>query len=217
MFETELSIFYFFNHTIASPFMDSFMDLMTNVHYWYGLYIFGGIFLIWKYKWHGFRMVLGAVVLVAFTDSLDHYILKPWIGRLRPCALLANGQHVISWVRLPIGMKWDPSFPSAHALNNFAIATFFSTIFQHKRPVRFLFLVAFIISIGRIYEGVHYPSDIVGGALIGMLIGLGFAGLSEYLEERLKLKYAHLPAVHILEEGPEVTSSTPKQKVWLGD
>ena len=165
--------------------MDSAFDILTNVRYWYAVYVAAGIFLIYRYKWQGVRMLIATLLLVAATDSLGHYIIKPLVGRVRPCALLPNGSHVVSWIRLPVGMRWDPSFPSQHALNNFAVAAFFWAIWPRKNRVAWLFAIAFLISIGRLYEGVHYPSDVLGGAMIGCVIALGWGSLYRLTEGRI--------------------------------
>jgi len=131
-------------------------------------------------------MLLAAILLIAATDSLAHYVIKPIAHRERPCATLPNGEHVVPWIRLPDGARWDESFPSSHALNNFAIATFFIVLFPNKRSMYWLYLAAFIISVSRIYEGLHYPSDVIGGAGIGVLMGYGFAYLFTALERPKK-------------------------------
>jgi undecaprenyl-diphosphatase len=109
------------------------------------------------------------------------------IRRDRPCTMLPSGEHIVNWIRLPDGSRGDPSFPSNHALNNFAIAAFFFTIWQKKRNVAWLFAIALLISLGRVYEGLHYPSDVLGGAAIGISIGLLFATLFKALEKRIRL------------------------------
>ncbi len=171
MYALDLSILYFFNRTIASGFLDSFFAALTNVHYWFPVYVLAGIYLIYRFRWRGVWMVVAAVLVVAATDSLGHYVFKPLMHRSRPCALLPSGEHIVNWIRLPDGPRGDESFPSNHALNNFAIAAFFFTIWQKKKNVAWLFAVAFLISLGRVYEGLHYPSDVLGGAGIGATVG----------------------------------------------
>ncbi len=183
----DLSILYFFNRTIACDFLDGFFDALTNVHFWFPIYVIAGIYLIYRFRWRGVWMVVGAVLVVAATDSLGHYIVKPLIHRDRPCIMLPSGEHIVNWIRLPIGPRGDPSFPSNHALNNFAIAAFFFTIWQKKRNVAWLFAAALLISLGRVYEGLHYPSDVLGGAVIGMAMGLLFAALFKVLEKRIRI------------------------------
>lgn len=171
MQEVDLAVLYFFNRTLASPALDTVMSAVTNVHYWMPVYVLAGLFLIWRYKWRGLWILLAAVLLVSLTDSLAHYLIKPLVDRPRPCELIGSNLHAVPWIRLPDGMRWDESFPSNHALNNFAIATFFSLVFRRRWLTIALFACASIISIGRVYEGVHYPSDVVGGAILGLLFG----------------------------------------------
>jgi undecaprenyl-diphosphatase len=196
MYALDLSILYFFNRTIASPFLDGFFDALTNVHYWYPVYAVAGIYLIFRFRWQGVWMVVLAVLVVAATDSLGHYVFKPLMHRSRPCAIspsfsrrgqgVVNGEHIVNWIRLPDGPRGDESFPSNHALNNFAIAAFFFTIWKRKRNVAWLFAGALLISLGRVYEGLHYPSDVLGGAVIGISMGILFAIFFKLLEKRFK-------------------------------
>jgi undecaprenyl-diphosphatase len=99
---------------------------------------------------------------------------------------VVNGEHIVNWIRLPDGPRGDESFPSNHALNNFAIAAFFFTIWKRKRNVAWLFAGALLISLGRVYEGLHYPSDVLGGAVIGISMGILFAIFFKLLEKRFK-------------------------------
>jgi undecaprenyl-diphosphatase len=71
--------------------------------------------------------------------------------------------------RFLIGRKTSNSFPSSHAMNMFAQATLFSLLY--RRRAAWFFLFAAIIGFSRIYVGVHYPFDVLGGALFGMCIG----------------------------------------------
>ncbi|HEX5316482.1 MAG TPA: phosphatase PAP2 family protein [Candidatus Kapabacteria bacterium] len=181
MYSLDLSILYFFNRTIACGALDTFFDAITNVHYWFPIYVIAGIYLIYRFRWRGAWMVLGAVIVVSATDSLGHYIVKPLVHRDRPCGIspsfsrrgqgVVTGEHVVNWIRLPDGGRGDESFPSNHALNNFAIATFFFTIWPRKQNAWWLFVVALLISLGRMYQGLHYPSDVLGGAVIGSVVG----------------------------------------------
>jgi undecaprenyl-diphosphatase len=185
VYDLDLSVLYFFNQTLASPATNAAVGIITNVRYWYAIYVIGAIYLIYRRKGQGLRIVLAAILLVMLTDSLGHYILKPYIGRLRPCTLLPNGSHLVAWIRLPEGMRFDPSFPSLHALNNFAVATFFLTIWHRKQVVLWMFAMATVISLGRVYDGLHYPSDVLGGAVIGSAVALLYALLFRKLESRI--------------------------------
>jgi undecaprenyl-diphosphatase len=170
MYSLDLSLLRFFNQTIACSPLDTFSYVLTHVQYWYWVYLLAGLYLIYRYRLRGLYLVLAAIVLITLTDSLAHYLIKPLVARARPCA-------VVPWIRLPDGPRFDPSFPSNHALNNFAIAAFFSLVFRRRTLSIVLFTLAALISLGRVYQGLHYPSDVLGGALIGAAIGYVFAKL----------------------------------------
>jgi membrane-associated phospholipid phosphatase len=187
MHKLDLSILYFFNRTIASGFLDGVADVITNVKYWYAVYTIFGLFLIYRYKLRGVAIVIAAVILITATDSLAHYVLKPLVDRQRPCAIIASGEHIVPWIRLPSGLRFDESFPSQHALNNFAMGAFFVSIFKRNKWIHLLWFVALVISFGRLYQGLHYPSDVLGGTVIGISIGFLFAFLFNILERRIRL------------------------------
>ncbi len=71
-----------------------------------------------------------------------------------------------------IARSTDPSFPSDHATGAFAIAM--AVMLRHRRAGWVAFVLAVLISIGRVGAGTHYPSDVIGGALIGTLAALVF-------------------------------------------
>jgi undecaprenyl-diphosphatase len=105
--------------------------------------------------------------------------LKEFFERLRPC-------NVLSDVLTPNGCNGTFSFPSNHALNNFAAAMFFYKLFPKLKLV--LFITASLVAVSRVYLGLHYPSDILGGAIIGLAFGYIFASgvlsIEKYLEAR---------------------------------
>ncbi len=214
MFNSELNVLWFFNHTIAAPWLDPIMIAISNVWWWLPVYVVAVGLLIWKYKWKGARMALGAIVLVILSDQLANQLIKPVIDRLRPCAQ-SPGAFVVSWIRLPSGPRWGGSFPSSHAMNNFAVATYFVTIFNTRRSVRLLFLMATIIGISRLYLGLHYPSDVIGGALLGMLLGFAMAVVSEYIEERLRRRHEPAPtAAEVQKKERDSIVIDPRNAPW---
>ena len=88
---------------------------------------------------------------------------KALAGRVRPC-------HELGWVReLPIELPTDPSFPSGHAAGSFAVAAFIFAF--HRRAGIVLGGLATAIALSRVALGVHYPSDVVAGAMVGVLLG----------------------------------------------
>ena len=163
----DYAIFHFINQTISNNAFDVVIPLLREAKNWIPLYIFLAIYLIRKYKFEAVKYALYIVIAFALADSISYHILKPWFCRLRPCYSLTL--HV----RLVLGHcggNW--SFPSSHASNHMAIAMsiVLANIFT-KKWVNYIWIFwALIIGFAQIYVGVHYPSDIVAGFILGIII-----------------------------------------------
>ncbi len=120
------------------------------------------IALLIVYKHKGLAFILTVAVTIALSDSSGHYILKEGFARLRPCHVLPDLVNVIRCSN-------SFSFPSNHAVNSFAAATLLSLCFRNMTLMVYAF--ALLISYSRIYLKVHYPFDVLGGAIYGSLIG----------------------------------------------
>lgn len=176
LFSIDLMVFYFFNHTISLPILDKFFSIITSVNNWYIAYI---ILLGISWSKGGLRgkiAVVGVILLIAASDQTGYRIIKEFFARPRPCDVLTD-------VFTPVGCTGTFSFPSNHALNNFAAAVFFYRLFPRLKWV--LFITATLVAISRVYLGLHYPSDIIGGALIGILFGYIFSQLALLTEKKL--------------------------------
>lgn len=165
-YSIDLAVFYLLNHTISTGFLDRFFSIITNVNNWYIAYIILVGILFFKGGRTGKLAVLGIIVLIVVTDQTGYRILKEIFQRPRPCDVLTD-------VLTPLGCMGSFSFPSNHAINNFAAAVFFSRLYPKYKIV--LYTTATLVSISRVYLGLHYPSDIIGGAVIGMIFGYIFA------------------------------------------
>ena len=165
-YSIDLAVFYFFNHTISTGFLDKFFAIITNVNNWYIAYLILLGILIFKGGKLGKFAALGVILLIVVTDQTGYRLLKELFQRPRPCNVLPD-------VLTPLGCTGSFSFPSNHALNNFAVAAFFSKIYPNYTWV--LYIVATLVAISRVYLGLHYPSDIIAGAAIGMIFGYLFA------------------------------------------
>jgi undecaprenyl-diphosphatase len=103
-------------------------------------------------------------------------LVKPIAGRVRPC-------QALSWAHsLPLSVPIDCSFPSGHAAGSFAFATFVLTL--NRRAGAFLVPIAVVIALSRVALGVHYPSDVLAGAILGSALGWGSARLYVLWRER---------------------------------
>jgi undecaprenyl-diphosphatase len=106
-----------------------------------------------------------AGLAVGLSDMISYRVIKFLIQRPRPF----NNPEIAKWLR-HVGDAHGPSFPSNHAANSFAAAVILSWYFPSLRKV--FYIIAILIGYSRIALGVHYPSDVVTGAILGILVGL---------------------------------------------
>ena len=182
-------LFLFFNSTCANPAFDIIFPYITKGRHW----IIPGIIIAVVYLFFGKRkafIVMGlAVITIALSDPISVRILKPLFGRLRPChpSFFVDGTHIfLESGRFLFGHKTSLAFPSAHATNMFAQAMLLTLVYP-KRAVWF-FIFASLIGYSRIYVGVHYPADVVAGAIFGMGIGASVYLLYNYIWQRVRPK-----------------------------
>ena len=175
MEQLDHSVLYFFNITIANDVLDGIMKFLTNVRHWIPVYVLACIYLIWRHKWYGVRVVVAVALLAGIADLVTNQLVKQLFERPRPCALDAGGQPLIAWLRLPDGGRGGFSMPSSHAVNNFAAVGFFVVLFPSLRTAIILFGVALLIAVTRPYLGLHYPSDMLVGAGFGLSAGYLYA------------------------------------------
>jgi undecaprenyl-diphosphatase len=168
----------FLNRDVANPVFDVIMPFITNKNNFnvpfiliiLGLLIFGGK--------KGRITVLFGLVIVVMSDQLSSAVIKPLVGRIRPC----HPEALIEGARYLIGYKTSFSFPSSHAANMASTATWFS--YHYKRYSWIFITIAVLVGYSRIYVGVHYPADVLGGAAVGVFCAFivmgaerGIAGL----------------------------------------
>ncbi|MBL6962498.1 MAG: phosphatase PAP2 family protein [Bacteroidetes bacterium] len=165
----DLATFVEINSHLTSTFLDYLCPLLRYKYFWAPLYAFVFSYLIIKYKRKGIIMILFLILVVFIADKLSSEIIKPYVHRLRPC----NDPFVKQYARLLVGCGRSFSFPSSHASNHFAVAVYFICLFYSKwrwiLPISILW--AFAISYSQVYVGVHYPLDVIAGAVLGISIG----------------------------------------------
>ena len=167
--ELDEKLLLFFNG-LHTPWMDSLMFTLTNGKVWAPLFLFAIIFIVVKYKGKGFFILLFVGLTIALGDQISSSFLKPIIGRLRPShePHLEGILHIVNNYR---GGLY--SFVSSHATNSFGVATMlWLLIGKSYKWISIFFGWAVLFSFTRIYLGVHYPGDIIGGAILGTSIAL---------------------------------------------
>jgi undecaprenyl-diphosphatase len=162
LYNIDRTVFLFLNRDVANPVFDAVMPFITNKNNFnipFVLIILGLLFFGGK---KGRIAVLLGLVIVVLSDQLSSAVIKPLVGRIRPC----HPDFLIEGARYLIGTKISFSFPSSHAANMASTATWFS--YRYKRYTWIFVIIAVLVGYSRIYVGVHYPSDVLGGAVIGV-------------------------------------------------
>ncbi len=160
----DVSLFRFINLTLSNPLFDVVMPWLSGNRLFLPLVLVVIAGLLWRGGSKAAWFLLLLALAVGVTDGLVSNTLKHAIGRVRPCSALAD-------VRLLVGCSGSGSMPSSHAANWFAVAMV-AFLFR-RRSWRVMVPLAIAISFSRVYNGVHYPSDVLVGAILGAGSALG--------------------------------------------
>lgn len=161
------------NHQWQNPVFDWLAPWLREPYTWAPLYLFLALFTLLNFRWRGLWWCMVFLIAFGISDQTSLYI-KGAVGRLRPC----HDPVVASFARQMVPYcPSSGSFTSNHASNHFALAMLcFITLRPYFGKYSWLFLVwAAAISYSQVYVGVHYPLDVLGGALLGAGIGWGCA------------------------------------------
>jgi undecaprenyl-diphosphatase len=181
------ALFRFFNGTLANPVGDALWPLITDYDKFLPVRLVllaVWILLLWKGGRRGRTVAVMIIPLLFLTDRVTNGILKELFMRARPCHTI-DGVPVVQGLHLIVDCGPGQSFPSSHAVNNFAIATLFSWYFRRGTP--WFMLWAALVAFSRVAVGVHFPLDVLGGAVIGTAMALGVIQLWTALERRIPL------------------------------
>ncbi len=177
----DIDVFLFFNGMHNSIF-DTIMYWISETMPWIPLWIFFIYLIIKNYGKKGIWLVLIMIAAVGLADFVSVHAFKNVFMRLRPCHNPAISD-VVHIVRDHCGGQYG--FVSSHSTNMFAIAAFMSLALQKRFPKSYiLFLLwASLIAYSRVYLGVHYPADVLGGAILGS----GISSAAWLVAKRFKL------------------------------
>jgi undecaprenyl-diphosphatase len=153
-------IFFFINHTLANPVCDVAVKFLNKIPGVFFIILIGAVGLFAGKK---YTKISSLIFLSSYAISIAAYrAVKLVIERPRPFEVLDN-------VRLLLGPRNGFSFPSGHATTSFCLATVIAMRYPKMRyPI---FIAATLVALSRPYIGVHYPSDILAGSVLGILVG----------------------------------------------
>lgn len=153
---------------LHTSWLDPVMMIISSKWVWIPFYLFL-LYRLWViYKRDCLKILLSVALLITLTDQTSG-LIKDTVKRHRP----THQEGLSEMVHTVDGYKGGKfGFVSSHAANSFAIALFIGLLLSRKRsmtPLLGLIVWAFLVSYSRIYLGVHYPGDILGGALVGVI------------------------------------------------
>ncbi len=182
--KADRAIFTLINQQWSAGWLDGFMLLLRNQNTWIPLYVLV-LFLVYKGspKMIG-PFILASVLTFFITDFTSASVIKPWVGRLRPCfdPLLTNTIHLLT----DCGGKY--SFPSSHAANHFGLATIWYQLIKllKGKKWKWVWPWAAAVCYAQVYVGKHFPFDTVAGAILGIFVGLLVTKLFSYWYNKLE-------------------------------
>lgn len=160
--QLDIRLFRIFNQDLSNPVLDAIMPGLSGtspvLRFFYPLMVAAAVLLVLRGKRRGLLCLLALGLVIAIGDGFICNTLKHVIGRERPFLVLED-------VRCLVGKGGSGSMPSSHAANWFSAAMV--AFIYYRRSAYFMLPAALLVSFSRVYNGIHYPSDVLMGAVLG--------------------------------------------------
>ncbi len=159
---------FLFLNSHPSNLLDSLCYWVSQPFFWVPFYLLLIYWLAKALKRKTWVVLLMVAILITLSDQFASSLVKPWVQRLRPCQD-PQIRHLVHVAGTYSGLY---GFISSHAANTFSLAMLLWLLLRkHYRYIYLLFFWAGAVSYARVYGGVHYPGDILVGALVGLCLG----------------------------------------------
>ena len=180
-------------------FWDGLMYGISDKLTWIPFYVALIIILIKSLKKQSWLVILALIVCIIIADQVSSGLIKEMVHRLRP-SRNPDLENMVCLLKGYRGGKYG--FVSSHAANSFGLAMLTSLFFRNRKYTIIVFFWAAIVAYSRIYLGVHYPGDVIGGAIVGV----GAAMLVYWLFTKV------LPDKIVFKKSAEINMSLP---LWV--
>jgi undecaprenyl-diphosphatase len=179
--DTELFLFL---NGLHADWLDPIMIFISGKLTWLPFYLVLLFLLIKNYKKQSVLVIISIILLIICSDQISSSVFKPLFERPRPC----HNEAIKDFVYLPNGHCGGAyGFISSHACNAFALAVFITQMLKqyYSKIAWVMFVWASLVAYSRIYMGVHYPGDVIVGAVVGAIIGWVFVILYKLISQKV--------------------------------
>lgn len=178
--DLDVSVLVYLNG-LGSETYDGFWKIVTHTLYWIPVFILVFVALLRHFSKKEVLVIVLSLFILAITTGLTVMLFKEGIMRLRP----NNTEGVKQLLRLVIYPK-SYSFISGHATNSIALTAFVVAILKKKTMwIHLFWLWPILFIFSRLYFGVHYPSDIISGIVVGFFLSFAFCRFHNFLARKL--------------------------------
>ena len=173
LLEWDRRLFGLINQQWHFSWMDQLAPFLRESNTWIPFYIFILLFVVINFRKQSIWWIVSFLITAGLSDIVSSHLVKNLVFRLRPC----REPDIADQVRFLVNYcPTSSSFVSSHAANHFAMAAFlYFTLGRFNKWWWLAFVWAFSIAYSQIYVGVHYPIDVMCGAVLGYWIGFATA------------------------------------------
>ncbi|WP_445716315.1 phosphatase PAP2 family protein [Flavobacterium sp.] len=167
--EIDSQLFLFLNGK-HNTFFDPIMYWASDKLFWFPFYLFLVVIIFCEYKKRGIYVLLAIGILITLCDQTASNLIKNTVKRLRPSHEPAL-QNIIHLSQAGKGGQYG--FISSHSANAFGLATFLILLLPKKYNWLKIIIIfwAVLVAYSRVYNGVHYPSDVIVAIILGIIYG----------------------------------------------